>query len=96
MEMPVVCECGNKNIYARFSVEGSLVIEPCQDCIDAAVLAAKVDIPDEHCTDCCCSQSWAALGITEYTGKSIPERIAELRKQIPEDVEPGLNYWPEI
>lgn len=31
-----------------------------------------------HCDDCCCAQSWKALSITEYTGKSIPEHIAEL------------------
>ena len=34
-----------------------------------------------HCADCCCDKSWKALGITEYTGKSIPEHIAELRQQ---------------
>ena len=34
-----------------------------------------------HCADCCCDKSWKALGITEYTGKSIPEHIAELRRQ---------------
>ena len=35
-----------------------------------------------HCVDCCCAQSWKALGITEYTGKSIPEHIKELRKAL--------------
>ena len=34
---------------------------------------------DDHCTDCCCARSWEALGISEYTGKSIPEHITELR-----------------
>ena len=33
-----------------------------------------------HCTDCCCAQSWKALGIDEYTGKSIPEEITHLRE----------------
>ena len=33
----------------------------------------------EHCKDCCCAKSWEALGISEYTGKSIPEEIASLR-----------------
>jgi hypothetical protein len=28
-----------------------------------------------HCSDCCCARSWKALGISEYTGKSIPEHI---------------------
>lgn len=32
-----------------------------------------------HCHDCCCARSWKALGVTEYTGKSIPEHIEELR-----------------
>ncbi len=34
---------------------------------------------DAHCEDCCCAKSWKALGITEYTGKSIPEHIEDLR-----------------
>jgi len=33
----------------------------------------------EHCKDCCCARSWKALGITNYTGKSIPEHIEQLR-----------------
>lgn len=36
----------------------------------------------EHCRDCCCARSWAALGISEYTGKSIPEHIAALRQEL--------------
>jgi hypothetical protein len=36
---------------------------------------------NEHCKDCCCARSWAALGITEHTGKSIPEHIASLRAE---------------
>ena len=32
-----------------------------------------------HCKDCCCARSWKALGITDYTGKSICEHISELR-----------------
>jgi hypothetical protein len=35
-----------------------------------------------HCRDCCCARSWKALGITEYTGMSIPEHIELLRKQL--------------
>ncbi len=38
--------------------------------------------PDEHCKDCCCARSWAALGITEYTGHSIPEHIRMLREEV--------------
>lgn len=34
-----------------------------------------------HCKDCCCARSWKELGITEYTGKGIPEHIAQLRAE---------------
>ena len=34
---------------------------------------------DQHCKDCCCARSWAALGITAYTGKSISEHIDDLK-----------------
>lgn len=42
---------------------------------------AVVREQSEHCKDCCCARSWAALGITKYTGKSIPEHIEELRQR---------------
>ncbi len=35
----------------------------------------------EHCKDCCCAKSWEALGIKDYTGKSIPEEIVKLKKE---------------
>jgi len=38
-------------------------------------------IKENHCKDCCCAKSWEALGITEFTGKSIPEHIQDLRKR---------------
>ncbi|MCK5612076.1 hypothetical protein KAR91_59950 [Candidatus Pacearchaeota archaeon] len=38
-----------------------------------------------HCRDCCCARSWKALGITEKTGKSIPEHIEELRQQLADE-----------
>jgi len=44
-----------------------------------------------HCKDCCCARAWAALGITEYTGKSISEHIEELRKRVADDEE---ERWP--
>ena len=44
-----------------------------------ALLAALSSEPADHCKDCCCAQAWEALGITEYTSKSIPEHIRELR-----------------
>jgi len=33
------------------------------------------------CEDCCCAQSWKALGVTEYDGRSIPEHISALRER---------------
>lgn len=36
---------------------------------------------EKHCKDCCCARSWKALGITKYTGKSIPEHILELQAE---------------
>lgn len=42
---------------------------------------AVVREQSEHCKDCCCARSWEALGITKYTGKSIPEHIEELRQR---------------
>ena len=48
---------------------------------NAAVVQEK-----EHCKDCCCARSWKALGITQYTGKSIPEHIDALRTQLADAV----------
>jgi hypothetical protein len=45
-----------------------------------AIAAALAEA--HHCKDCCCARSWAALGITEYTGKSLPEHIEELRASL--------------
>jgi hypothetical protein len=39
-------------------------------------------LPVDHCKDCCCAQSWAALGISEYNGKSIVENIIDLKAQL--------------
>ena len=50
---------------------------------NALWLEALKQIPYEnHCKDCCCAKSWKALGITEYTGKSIPEHIEELKQAL--------------
>jgi hypothetical protein len=42
--------------------------------------------PDEtavnHCKDCCCARSWKALGISEFTGKGIPEHIVALKEEL--------------
>lgn len=48
---------------------------------------AVVVSENEHCKDCCCAKSWKALGITQYTGKSIPEHIDALRTQLADAVE---------
>jgi len=40
----------------------------------------SIDNNNNHCRDCCCAKSWEALGVHEYSGKSIPEHIAELKK----------------
>ena len=48
--------------------------------VKIAELEKEVErLKDHHCIDCCCAQSWKALGITEYTGKSIPENIEKLK-----------------
>jgi hypothetical protein len=44
------------------------------------VRADEIERPRSvHCKDCCCARSWEALGITEYTGRSIPEEIERLQ-----------------
>lgn len=51
-------------------------------------------LKDNHCKDCCCARSWEALGITEYTGRSIPEEIIRLREQVIKnrDIATDLQY----
>ncbi|MFH1328565.1 MAG: hypothetical protein ABIH76_06985, partial [Candidatus Bathyarchaeota archaeon] len=47
-----------------------------------SMLQAEVErLKTGHCRDCCCAQSWAALGITEMTGLSIPEEIEKLKAE---------------
>jgi hypothetical protein len=47
-----------------------------------------------HCADCCCARSWEALGISEYTGKSIPEEITHLQELVIKnrDIATDLQY----
>ena len=48
---------------------------------DYARLADELErLKRGHCRDCCCARSWEALGISEYTGNSIPEEIHHLIK----------------
>jgi hypothetical protein len=42
-------------------------------------LKLRRKLEEQHCRDCCCAQSWRALGVTEYDGRSIVEHIADLR-----------------
>lgn len=50
----------------------------------------------EHCKDCCCARSWKALGISRYTGKSIPEHITELKSRADRvPIEPGWVTVPK-
>lgn len=53
-----------------------------------------------HCKDCCCARSWDALGITEFTGLSIPEHIRIFREALEqleelgkEGMKPNPNEW---
>jgi hypothetical protein len=50
-----------------------------EDYADAAIAEA---LKDTHCRDCCCAQSWLALGVYKYDGKSIPEHITALRSEL--------------
>jgi len=50
-------------------------------------LGRPAELAAAHCKDCCCAKSWEALGITEYTGRSIPEEITELRGALRESLE---------
>lgn len=45
-------------------------------------LQSTLNDNSRHCRDCCCARAWKALGITEYTGRSIPEEIEHLRTQL--------------
>jgi hypothetical protein len=54
----------------------------------------EVDREENHCKDCCCARSWQALGINQYTGKSIPEHIEELKlSAMPQQV---VSEWQPI
>jgi hypothetical protein len=52
-----------------------------QDCgaYQANLSRAQWNKRTGHCKDCCCARSWQALGVTDYTGMSIPEHIERLR-----------------
>jgi len=59
----------------------------CQDRVfDRDVEYVRADeiarLQSGHCKDCCCARSWKALGITTYTGCSIPEEIESIRNRV--------------
>lgn len=49
----------------------------------------------KHCPDCCCGHSWKALEIVEYTGKSIPEHITQLKAELTQ-LRKELLEWQTI
>lgn len=49
---------------------------------DVTCPRCKAMIEETHCKDCCCARAWKALGVTSYTGLSIPEHILALRTQL--------------
>jgi hypothetical protein len=56
-------------------------------------LREKAEVVErEHCRDCCCAQSWRALGISEFNGKSIPEHIELLRAENAK-LREALDVW---
>ena len=40
MDLPIICECGNRNLDAYISNAGEIMITPCPDCVAQAVRAA--------------------------------------------------------
>ena len=51
----------------RATMAGHVRVQPAEE---SPMSEAK---SSNHCVDCCCARAWKALGITEYTGLSIPE-----------------------
>ena len=54
---------------------------------------------NNHCIDCCCQRSWEALGLKEYSGKSIPEEIEKImleneRLRIELEARPQGDFFP--
>ena len=57
---------------------------------EAALATMTAEREANHCRDCCCAQSWAALGVTKYDRASIPEHILAL-KQRADELEAALR-----
>lgn len=57
----------------------------------AAIKSVTGHTNSSHCVDCCCAQSWKALGVTKYTGLSIPEHIERLRAALKDFLEQVEN-----
>jgi hypothetical protein len=53
--------------------------DPYERIQDLEIRVERLEKP--HCKDCCCAQSWEALGVKEYDGGSIPEHINSLQAE---------------
>ena len=79
------CVLWGKNLQEGVAAFGRTPVEAIRQ-FDVEMLnqkAGQEKAPEaHHCVDCCCARSWKALGITEYTGKSIPEEIESLKAEL--------------
>ena len=64
--------------YERATAKYAPTVSPEPD--ETAVKLLQMAI--NHCKDCCCARSWKALGISEFTGKDIPEHIVALKEEL--------------
>lgn len=65
------------------SQEKSLLLEKISEIVQEALATPTFSEEKEnHCKDCCCAESWKALGITKYDGLSIPEHISVLKAEL--------------
>lgn len=67
------------NLYSNEGAHRSGWAQGFNTCLDACKKAYD-EAQTSHCKDCCCGRAWEALGVKEYTGKSISEHILELKK----------------
>lgn len=83
-------ELQTQNFIDEREVHGHTKLRKMELQSEVATLRRQLEaaVKDEnHCVDCCCARSWKALGIDNYTGKSIPEEITTLRQQLNKAVE---------
>lgn len=58
-----------------------LIPKALADAMRDELLAEVERLKTGHCEDCCCAQSWKALSVHEFDGKSIPEHISDLKQR---------------